>query len=369
MKTSITLFVLMHVACIAITQNLLNQPQKIVIDSERNRYLVSMWQSEGDLVQIDSLGNQSYFVENAGMVDGMHIVGDTVYGSGPGMTGNVRGYALETGALVMDMNLAGVQHLSSFVSDSSGILYTSERFGNRIFKINPKTQDYWVFAEGDGLDEPNGLLYEPEKNRLVVLLDQPDPPILAISLNDSTVYTLAETNLEGSDGIARDKHGYYYITGYELPGIYRFNPDFSGDPDLFFEGDYIIYPTYHLHHHSLLITYYYQNDWGEVPLESTGVFFKELPTGAILQSCSPNPFRDCTTVGFVLDAPAHVKLEVYDGLGKTINIILDEGMPQGTYIVSWDGSDKSGDKSVSGLYFISITANDRTETRKVVLLR
>ena len=228
-----------------------------------------MWQSGGDLVAIDSLGNQSYFVENAGMVDGMHIVGDTVYGSGPYPSGTVRGYDLETGFMVMDLDLSGdgVQHLSSFVSDSSGILYTSERFGTRIFKINPKTQEYWVFAEGDGIDEPNGLLYEPEKNRLLVCLDQPNPPILAISLIDSTVSVVATTNLEGSDGIAKDMFGNYYITGYELPGIYKFEPDFNGEPELFFEGTYIIYPTYNELNNSLLITYYYQNDWGEVPLE------------------------------------------------------------------------------------------------------
>ena len=252
------------------SQNLLNQPQKIVIDAERNRYIVSMWGGGGDLVQIDSLGNQSYFVENAGMVDGMQIVGDTVYGSGPFPSGTVRGYNLETGELVMDLNLSGdgVQHLSSFVVDSSGIIYTSERFGTRIFKINPKTQEYWVFAEGNGIEEPNGLLYEPEYNRLLVCLDKLNPPILAISLTDSTVSTVTTTSLEGSDGIAKDKFGNYYITGYELPGIYKFDPDFTGEPELFFEGDYIIYPTYNEEHHSLLITYYYQNNWEEVPLES-----------------------------------------------------------------------------------------------------
>jgi len=252
------------------SQNLLNQPQKIVIDAERNRYIVSMWGGGGDLVQIDSLGNQSYFVENAGMVDGMQIVGDTLYGSGPYPSGTVRGYNLETGELVMDLDLSGdgVQHLSSFVVDSSGIIYTSERFGTRIFKINPKTREYWVFAEGNGIDKPNGLLYEPENNRLLVCLDQPNPPILAISLTDSTVSTVVSTNLEGSDGIAKDKYGNYYITGFELSGIYKFDPGFNGEPELFFEGDYIIYPTYNEEHHSLLVTYYFQNGWDEVFLEN-----------------------------------------------------------------------------------------------------
>jgi len=266
MKKTITLSVLILVALLTNAQNLLNEPQKIVIDEARNRYLVSNFGSLGDIVMIDSLGNQDYFVKNAGMNDGMQIVEDTVYGSGQGFNGNVKGYDLETGDLVMNLYMAGVQHLSSFVVDSLGILYTSERFGTRIFKINPKTQEYWVFAEGNGIYEPNGLLYEPEKNRLLVCLDSPNPPILAISLNDSTVTTLTTTNINGSDGIAKDLNGYYYITGYYLPGIYKFNPDFSGEPELFFTGNYIVYPTYHEENNSLLITYYNQNNWGEVSL-------------------------------------------------------------------------------------------------------
>jgi len=264
MNKIITLSIFMLLAFSSNAQNLLNDPQKIVIDSQNNRYLVSNWGSGGDLVAIDSLGNQSYFVENAGMVDGMHIIDDTVYGSGPYPSGTVRGYDLGTGEMVMNLNLSGVQHLSSFVSDSSGILYTSERFGNRIFKINPKTQEYWVFAEGGGIDEPNGLLYEPEKNRLLVCLDQANTSILAVSLTDSIVSTLKSTNLNGIDGIAKDMFGNYYITGYYLPGIYKFYPGFNGDPEMFLQGTNIVYPTYNVNNNSLLITYYEEDDWGEV---------------------------------------------------------------------------------------------------------
>jgi len=370
MKKVITISLIMVVAFLSSAQNLLNQPQKIVIDAERNRYIVSMWQSGGDLVAIDSLGNQSYFVENAGMVDGMHIVGDTVYGSGPYPSGTVRGYDLETGDTVMDLSLsgAGVQHLSSFISDSLGILYTSERFGTRIFKINPKTQNYWVFADGNGIDEPNGLLYEPEKNRLLVCLDQPNPPILAISLIDSTISTVVTTNLEGSDGIARDMNGNYYITGYELPGIYKFDPDFSMAPELFFEGDYIIYPTYNEKNNSLLVTYYYQNNWGEVPLEYTSITSNEMKEEFNLNPSYPNPFSDITTISFKLDFYAHVKLVVHDTSGKTINILINEKKQPDTYLVSWNGTDKSGRQVSNGTYYFQLIVNSKTETQTVVLL-
>ena len=56
-------------------QDLLNGPQKVVIDSERDRLLVSNFNT-GDIVEIDSDGNETYFLQGAGFIDGLEIVGD-----------------------------------------------------------------------------------------------------------------------------------------------------------------------------------------------------------------------------------------------------------------------------------------------------
>ena len=201
------------------------------------------------------------------MVDGLHIVEDTVYGSGPWPSGKVRGYSLVTGDMVMDLALVGVQHLSSFISDDNGILYTSERFGDRIFKINPKTQEYWVFAQGGGLDEPNGLLLEPENNRMLVCLDQIPPKILSVNLSDSSVTIITTLDINGSDGIAKGPEGNYYITGYYLPGMYKCAPDWNGDPELVFVHDNMVYPTYNEKNNSFLVTLYGDDNWAEIPVE------------------------------------------------------------------------------------------------------
>ncbi len=42
------------------SQNLLNNPESVVFDVAHNRYLVSNW-GDGTIVQIDSIGVQSYF--------------------------------------------------------------------------------------------------------------------------------------------------------------------------------------------------------------------------------------------------------------------------------------------------------------------
>ena len=354
------------------SQNLLQGPQKIVIDKERNRYIVSNWYGGGDLVAIDSLGNQSYFVENAGMTDGMQIVGDTVYGTGPGYSGTVRGYDLGTGLQVMDLDLSGygVQHLSSFVVDSAGILFASERFGTRIFKIDPKTHNYWVFADSSIIDEPNGLLYEPQYNRLLVCLDQPNPPILAISLTDSTVSTVVNTDLGGSDGIEKDDEGNYYITGYDLPGIYKFDPFFSQPPQLIFLGDHIVYPTYNQKNNSLLITYFQTNDWGEVPLTVTNITNqdKNLNDFIILQNY-PNPFNPSTKISFSLADDANVNLKVYDVLGNEITTLVSKQLPAGTHSYDFNAANIN-----SGVYFYRIEATglngkNFSDMKKMMLIK
>ncbi len=42
-------------------QNLLNNPESVVFDQLRCRYLVSNW-GDGNIVSIDSLGNQAFFL-------------------------------------------------------------------------------------------------------------------------------------------------------------------------------------------------------------------------------------------------------------------------------------------------------------------
>jgi hypothetical protein len=350
---------------ICAAQNLLQGPQKIVIDTERNRYIVSNWYGGGDLVSIDSLGNQSYFVENAEMTDGMQIVGDTVYGTGPGYSGTVRGYDLETGIQVMNLDLSGigVEHLSSFVADSTGILIASERFGTRIVKIDPKTHNYWVFADSSIIDEPNGLLYEPEYNRLLVCLDQPYPPILAINLSDSTVSTLVSTNLGGSDGIEKDSSGDYYITGYDLPGIYKFDSAFSQPPELIFQGNYIVYPTYNQKNNSLLITYFQANTWGEVFLNPTNITDQENnPKEFILFQNSPNPFSPSTRIDFEIVKPGFVSLKIFNLYGQEVDELINNHMPSGLHSVIWNSKDLP-----CGIYYYRLTNNFGSVAKKMVI--
>lgn len=247
-------------------QNLLNGPQKIVIDTKRKRLLVSNFNS-GDIIQIDSIGNQTYFVQGADFIDGIEIVGDTIYGVGNNR--KIKAYNLVTKQLVFDLSFPGLpsNYLSSITYDSAGHLFISCPLLNEIYRMKIKNLSYWVFAKDNGLNKPNGILLEKEKNRIVVIDDSPNSKIHAINLADSSVFTLCTTSFNSPDGIIRDKFGNYYIGGYYLPGMYRIDSAFR-QIELFFKGNNIVYPTYDKNNNSIVITHFDDNTWESLKLRS-----------------------------------------------------------------------------------------------------
>jgi sugar lactone lactonase YvrE len=267
---TLIMFLILIVSEYGYTQNLLNGPQKIVIDARRNRLLISN-ANTGDLILIDSLGNQSCFVKAADFVDGIEIVGDTVYGVGSNR--KIRAFNLLSKQLVLDITLPGLpaNYLSSITSDSAGHLFISCPLLNEIYKLNIKNHSYWVFVKDKGLIKPNGILLEKEKNRIVVIDDSPNSKIHAIALADSSVITLYETSFKSPDGIIRDKLGNYYIGGYYLDGMYKIDPALSNKTELFFKGNNIVYPTYDKNDHSILVTHYDANTWERVYLKNSRV--------------------------------------------------------------------------------------------------
>ena len=76
------------------------------------------------------------------------------------------------------------------------------------------------------------------------------------------------------------------------------------------------------------------------------------PDGFALQGCYPNPFNPSTTLQFNCPRAAHVKLGVYNLLGKCITTLADREFSAGEHHVSWNGQSSSGLGVASGSYFI-----------------
>ena len=78
----------------------------------------------------------------------------------------------------------------------------------------------------------------------------------------------------------------------------------------------------------------------------------------------PNPFNPVARIPYALLRPMPVRLSVHNLLGQEVAVLVDGVMPAGTHQVAF----RSG-RLASGLYFVTLDAGGRAETRTVALLR
>lgn len=78
----------------------------------------------------------------------------------------------------------------------------------------------------------------------------------------------------------------------------------------------------------------------------------------------PNPFNPETTIGFQLEKPGHVTLNVYDSAGRLVSTLLDENQSEGYHMVQFNGQ-----KLPSGIYFYQIQSGSFSDMQKMVLMK
>jgi hypothetical protein len=80
----------------------------------------------------------------------------------------------------------------------------------------------------------------------------------------------------------------------------------------------------------------------------------------------PNPFNPTTEIGFSLGRAADVQLAVYNIVGQLVTTLVDGHLEAGSHTVTWS---TNGTQTASGVYFYRLTADDFSETRKMLLLK
>ncbi|NIV12312.1 MAG: T9SS type A sorting domain-containing protein, partial [Aliifodinibius sp.] len=90
-----------------------------------------------------------------------------------------------------------------------------------------------------------------------------------------------------------------------------------------------------------------------------------LAKSFVLHQNYPNPFNPETQIKFTLDQGAHVKLDVYDILGRKVTTLVDGKRLAGGHSVTW-----SADDLASGVYFYRLSIDDKpVSTKKAILMR
>jgi len=83
----------------------------------------------------------------------------------------------------------------------------------------------------------------------------------------------------------------------------------------------------------------------------------------------PNPFNPYTEISYFLAENARVKVEIYNLRGQKVITLLDKWQTEGLKTIRWNGKDLSGKRVSSGVYFYRVQVNDKSETKKMALIK
>jgi len=89
-----------------------------------------------------------------------------------------------------------------------------------------------------------------------------------------------------------------------------------------------------------------------------------IPSGYKLEQNYPNPFNPTTKIEYSLPVESHVKLEIFDVLGRKMLVLVNKNQKSGTHTVNFSASGLA-----TGIYFYRLTAGKFIETKKLVLIK
>jgi hypothetical protein len=94
-----------------------------------------------------------------------------------------------------------------------------------------------------------------------------------------------------------------------------------------------------------------------------------IPTEFELSQNYPNPFNPITKIEFYIPKACHVKLEIFDVLGRKVKTLFKGRLGAGVRSMLWDGKDEQEKEVTSGIYFYRMQAGDFAQSKKMVILK
>lgn len=216
------LFLILLLVTIAIpTFAQYSSPESAVYDVSNSRWLISN-AGNGRILQRTADGNVANFATNLSAPKGLCVVGDTLYVADET---RIRAYWLANRQAVFTLNVPNSTFLNDLATDGV-YLYVTDMSRNRISRMRLTTREIETYVS-EGITSPNGLFFDGEHNRMILVSYRANSPVQAVDLENGAVSVVINTQLSNLDGIARDGNGYYYISSWGTGAVYRFAEDFS----------------------------------------------------------------------------------------------------------------------------------------------
>lgn len=93
------------------------------------------------------------------------------------------------------------------------------------------------------------------------------------------------------------------------------------------------------------------------------------PTRYALFQNFPNPFNTTTTLHYDIPETGHVRITIFDILGREVIQLVNSEQHYGYKRIDWDGKDINGRLVAPGVYFYQAEMGPLTETKKMILLK
>jgi photosystem II stability/assembly factor-like uncharacterized protein len=101
----------------------------------------------------------------------------------------------------------------------------------------------------------------------------------------------------------------------------------------------------------------------------------QRPSSYALDQNYPNPFNPTSTITFSLPEASHVRLAIYDMMGREIATLVNEQLGAGLRSAVWDSHNREGVAMPSGVYVYEMVARSSTsgtmfqQVRKMILMK
>lgn len=99
------------------------------------------------------------------------------------------------------------------------------------------------------------------------------------------------------------------------------------------------------------------------------VLVAEEPRAFSVSAPYPNPFNPSTSIRFEIPEASHVRLVIYDSLGREVAMLEDRMMEAGVHETVWNARNAQGEPVASGLYLFRIDAGANRAGGKMLYLR
>lgn len=142
--------------------------------------------------------------------------------------------------------------------------------------------------------------------------------------------------------------------------IYGFDPMYQ-DPDNF---DYTLMTGSPVYGIGYMGAHLGDLRWAVNPPTSIGEELVGSADNYYLGQNYPNPFNPSTTIRYSISTPGYVSVNVFNLLGQKVETMVQDYRDAGTYELNFNATDL-----VSGIYIYTISVNEYTSSKKMILVK